>query len=668
MKSIYTFFLLFIIHTTWAQVLDSDFVLSNLYSIDVDGENIVTGGSCDQFWLSTDGGDSWDYSDKVDFSPLSVKIIKGTDQVLLCGLEGAGVYDISDMTYTPVYTNERVNDIAIVESHAYFLSNYHVVKCDLADWSLSLIATLDDSGSDFYRSMDASENFLFLGSEEGVLSKVNLANEEVQTAYTFGSRVGGMSWANDMVGYIEVSGSNDFFVSKDGGATMQNTSLIESASALAYTEDIMISLNTNRIVLSMDGGMTSEFIDTKTTPQYSLALAGTFTDDGTLYICGYAGMIVKTSDFGHTIEHLNAFNRVDCHAIGINNDDEILAAGLDGYYKYSQDNGNTWEDGFIEGLEDSGFQWSIVHNDAGDFYLGNETALYEIVESNPEVVLTGNFKNLLFHEGAFYQIDNGDELNVHINHSEDLENWTTLYSTTGLVVDQNVSLDGDIIIGLKDAYIRGNLSSSEWYKNDIDIDASLEGKSIREINFVDENIGYLIVNGQLYKTLDGETWNKIYSGYLMDNLQILGAEQLSVSRGSSNKLTVMESLDSGNSFQLVDSYCSIAFASTLASDHSIYYTQRFGGVVRSELSMPVSSLDELPSEPIVVSPNPVQNGSLVSFDQLSNKVRILDTQGRVVYFKTNTNQIEVPAYLATGIYFLQIENSDKVSVVKLMVE
>lgn len=644
LKTLFTFTTILFAQLFFAQHVFPEYNQTNLNQVDVDGTNIVVSGTCDQFWVSTDNGTTWDRSEKNIDHIIDIQIIDGTSKVLIGGQEGAGIYDFSNNSYENIYSDQRVNHVLYKNEKIYLVCNQLVLASDLDQINFEFVASVSDS--DRYNALDHSDNYLFLGTNLGELYKVNISDYQYSVVHTFTNAIRNLSWVNDNMGYVKVSAESNFYLTKNGGSTMEIVNLTEAATPLAYDENTIISLNTNRIVVSTDGGVTSEYIDTDNSEEYSLATNGIFTEDGTLYLVGYAGMIVKTNDFGNTMTHLNSQKRISINAIATNDNGAIFTGSTNGNYRYTADNGITWIEGKIEENDIK----SVQINDEGVFYIGTEFALFKYDNSAFTQVAEGDFSHIIFHTGHWYQFKNLGGGFVEIQRSEDAINWEEKYSGLGVLSDVKIGVNNKIYVGLTNGYIVGSADGENWEKKSVDL-----GNNISEINFATDTKGYAITNGKLHQTLDGENWEEIRSGYLTDNLTLIDEDQILYTTGSSQKTIIHESSDSGASFSIPAKYCDTAKSSFLDNDNNLWIGQRFGGLIRVMTNDPVSTQDALLDDSIILFPNPAIKGEVLSSATEWDQIIVLDLYGNIVTKKGQGNQFQLPDYLHTGIYVLKIQ-------------
>ncbi|MFT4970789.1 MAG: photosystem II stability/assembly factor-like uncharacterized protein [Chitinophagales bacterium] len=186
------------------------------------------------------------------------------------------------------------------------------------------------------------------------------------------------------------------------------------------------------------------------------------------------------------------------------------------------------------------------------------------------------------------------------------------------------------------------------------------------IDFIDENIGYLITQGQLYETSDGGVnWNSISTngGYdiaYAGNTLYLVDGSASIRKSTDGGLSFSQMTGTNNNIEDVQIIGNEAYA--------------FGPVYRLGASTGPVGVNDLSNAipAIALYPNPAKgNFSIDLGEQYENiNVQITDLTGREVasYSFSQSEQIDLEIDEAPGVYLVIVNAGDKQSVVRFVYE
>ncbi|MEZ4908799.1 MAG: hypothetical protein R2771_14405, partial [Saprospiraceae bacterium] len=241
---------------------------TTLRYIDVEGDNIYCAGYCDILTYSTDGGSTWTYTEAQIYGLNDLKIIPNTNgQKALLTYDGAlKVFDVADQSLTVInddflnsYSDNFEKSFFIADS-VYTINNVGVFKSKIGTYSWETYFGFSLSSS-FIMDVDMTENYFWIGTSTGDLLKINIKDKSIENIYTFEKRVYDVEMVNDTLGYVEYqTGSNIQKTTNGGESFVPLTGMPENINPLALGENILFTINTNRVYLSQDGGNTSKYI------------------------------------------------------------------------------------------------------------------------------------------------------------------------------------------------------------------------------------------------------------------------------------------------------------------------------------------------------------------------------------------------------------------------
>ena len=124
----------------------------------------------------------------------------------------------------------------------------------------------------------------------------------------FMNRIFSFDMITDDLGYLSLQNFTYPIKTTDGGATYTDLeNMPENIGVTGFGNDVIMTINTNRIYVSTDGGQSSTFIRMPEDGTYDLIQDSYVTDDGVLYLVGRSSVVAKTEDFGQSFVNLNDY-------------------------------------------------------------------------------------------------------------------------------------------------------------------------------------------------------------------------------------------------------------------------------------------------------------------------------------------------------------------------
>jgi len=652
---------------------------SDLHAIAVEGDHIFTAGDCGINMVSSNGGADWTVVES-EYNFTNIEIIPGTNgtQALFQARQFVMLLDITTQTFQEVTTTELLlesgilKNIFVADGKAYLVATYKIYESAIGIYEWSELADTDlDIEDDFIGKADMGDSHIFIGSHEGKCLSVDLNTGSINTLFDFGNRVNDITMVNDDLGYATVSTQSGIFKTLDGGFTWSTLpGGLEGINPIAYGEDVIISVNTNRLYISTDGGQTATYRQMADDLYSDLNGAAYMTEDGLLYICGASNMILKSADFGINIENLNNYKRANLRAIHIAENGLGYAFGYLGYLLKTTDHGETWVDVDL-GLTTDIYATDLVVYQDGRAVLGHSDGTI-IIEN--DVIVSENGLSTY----SFIQIPDSD---VIISSQPISSNATTLTRSTDRgetwtdIETIPISYQKLHRSPLGKIYACNNSSSvftsaddgASWMEEIFGFD------QIRAVNFLDDQNGIFVTGNQLYKTTDGGLNGiSVSQGYLISNLQYFNDEVMFYTTAQDNMTNVFVSDNGGNNFSKINEFCSTSSGSFFDGTQTVWLAQDGGHINMIEVDALISGTNNQPNNPILftVSPNPAMSGQVIQFDQqLVKSAELIAYDGRTIG-RFNIDPIEnnftLPE-LPSGPYILKLKSEGAALVSRLII-
>jgi len=679
------FLLLFFSYTVSAQTLNSTYPnqpYSNLYLIDVMDNYIYTIGSCNTMMISPDEGLTWSIME----SPIGNGIIdldiipntKGKKAIILKqGL--IIVYDSQTDTYKTISDDNlrlsagKYKSIIIKGNYVYVISNNSIHKSEIGvyTWSRSTKLNL---GNDYTYSSDFTENYIWIGTNSGKILKISFADDIATTTTDLGGRIRNLDMVNDELGYAINSAKYNIQKTVDGANTFSIlTGMPEAISPVGWGDNTIMSINTNRIYTSDDGGQTSKRYPLPDDGYTNLVNAYKMTDEGELYFVGKASMVIKTNDFAETFIHLNKIKRENLQSICINSTGEGYAIGGYSTFVHTSDNGKNWTPIELNLSPTKSFINDIEPIGQNRFMLGHQNGT-SIIEKGI-VVQTDSIPCQLIMKSKIYNYiiasrRIGNEYIISKS-NDNGSSWTDLFTAPIYVSDIKESNTGKIFItGENNTLIISEDQGLNWKIQEV---SGLD-RQISSMDFIDDNFGILSTGQAIYLTRDGgKTASALKTGYGLLNLKIIDSEHFIATSISNQKTSIFETVDQGNKWELTNTFCSKTYNIFYDNKNTVWLANE-GGHINKHTILNPSKTSELSSyNPIIAYPNPVKSGRDIFYKLKGNHLTSLQiielATGKIIYKQSKiiSGKVSIKK-LIPGLYILKTINYEGIYYNKLVVE
>ncbi|HHH53679.1 MAG TPA: T9SS type A sorting domain-containing protein [Bacteroidetes bacterium] len=638
---------------------------------------IYAAGSCDIMMISNNSGESWDYIESIG-SILDIEIVPGSngkkafmmlkDKIFLFDADTREFQKVSNDNLT--LTAGYFRGLLVSDNSVFLISNGVVHKATVGEYTWTKIATFE-IGSDFVRYSDMSENFIWVSTNKGKVIKMALSDNTTALVKDFNSNIRQFDMANDLIGYFAVSGKSYLQKTIDGGATFNSlTNMPESISPLAYGENVIMTVNTNRMYVSMDGGNTAKYVPMNQNGYTNLVSFSTMDANGVLYLAGKSGMVLKSEDFAESFENLTKYKRENLTEIEINTSGKGYALGGQSTVLYTEDNGVTWEEIDIN-LDEDDYMNSLVYIDGDKFLLGHSKGISVlenkmIVSSNPSScdLLAKNEK-----EGYLLAVIQVNGQSAVSKSTDGGGTWMNLITLPEYASDLQISPEGRIFIpGAAGTIIVSDDGGDTW--NIVDL-ANIE-KRIQKIKFVNNNTGLLSTGKELYISKDGgKTASFLFNNYNISNLNVFSEKYFLVTSGSGNSTSVKVSKDQGENWTLLESYCFSTNNSFYDKDQTVWFAQDGGHINKVTIDKLSASNETETTSTFNTYPNPVVSGQQIKFNEdfQKSKLEIIDiTTGKIVRRLTDLSKGYIDSNgLNTGTYLIKLNQDDTLRFSKLSI-
>lgn len=679
------FLLLFFSYTVSAQTLNSTYPnqpYSNLYLIDVMDNYIYTIGSCNTMMISPDEGLTWSIMESpIGNGIIDLDIIPNTNGkkaiILKQGL--IIVYDSQTDTYITISDDNlrlsagKYKSIIIKGNYVYVISNNSIHKSEIGvyTWSKSTKLNL---GNDYTYSSDFTENYIWIGTNSGKILKISFTDGIATTTTDLGGRIRNLDMVNDELGYAISSAKYNIQKTVDGANTFSIlTGMPEAISPVGWGDNTIMSINTNRIYTSDDGGQTSKRYPLPDDGYTNLVSAYKMTDEGELYFVGKASMVIKTNDFAETFIHLNKIKRENLQSICINSTGEGYAIGGYSTFVHTSDNGKSWTPIELNLSPTKSFINDIEPIGQNRFMLGHQNGTSIIEEGT--VVQTDSIPCQLIMKSKIYNYiiasrRIGNEYMISKS-NDNGSSWTDLFNAPIYVSDIKESNTGKIFItGENNTLIISEDQGLNWKIQEV---SGLD-RQISSMDFIDDNFGILSTGQAIYLTRDGgKTASALKTGYGLQNLKIIDNEHFIATSISNQKTSIFETVDQGNEWELTNTFCSKTYNIFYDNKNTVWLANE-GGHINKHTILNPSKISELSNyNPIIAYPNPVKSGRDIFLTLKGNHLTSLQiielATGKIIYkqSKIKSGKVSIKK-LIPGLYILKTINSEDIYYNKLVVE
>ena len=629
-------------------------------AFDIREDHIIAVGSCEQIWHSYNGGETWTIRD-VGFNGSNVRMLNNgsNDLAIVTAFREVSLYSFEDGVLQSFITDlndlniSDARNVEVIGQHVYLMANEGIVKGEVGTYNWEYVYQ-DTSESDFVSSTTATENYLFIGTREGRLIRHNTQNNTTELLQQFPDRIGSLNMANESIGYMTVSGALSVYKTTDGwNSYTEVPGLPETISPLGFGEDIVITVNTNRIYKSTDGGVTSTFIDTDLSPYFGLVQDAKFTEDGVLYLAGKGAMFAKSLDYGETWEFLNPTIRADFYASSISQNGVGYAVGEKNIIVKTEDHGNSWSlvETSISG-EDHDYYNLAQLSDSKILVTGNN--YYNIIEDG-EISSTVyiSLDGIIYNEAKDYLLATTYNNGVYkvLKSIDQGENWVEVFENDDISFAINQNKSGKIFIPTSDGNVAISSDDGEtWSVN------KFWEESIRRVVFYDDDYGLILSGRSLMKTTDGgETFEEVANGYGIAGVTILSPEHFIYSTGTNDATNLRESIDGGETWKTIFSNCTTTVHASVNSFNQLILSQRTGHINLVNTSISTGNVDIGENEiEVSISPNPVLGGDMINIVGDYDYAILYTLDGHILSRTEINNKMLRTTNLHSGIYLVSV--------------
>jgi|GEM_PF-4917777 len=633
MKAFNFLFAFFIFNCLSAQTVSTypELPYTTFSSFDISGDNIIALGSCNQVWTSTDQGVTWKYDEVNSIGNYNVKLIPGNStQALISQFRGFVLYDfeqgvVNDFADVPELIDNVNNQLQVTNDKAYTFNSSGMYSADLSTYNWERIWQ-DTSENDVVVKSALTESFIYMGMLRGRVLRYEFATNEVEHVRDYVGRIGDIEMVDDNLGYIIHNENQKILKTTDGGFTYEELDgMPERINPKAYGEDILLSLNTNRIYKSTNGGISATYYQTANTPSLTYASNGMFTEDGTFYMIGRGSMLAKSTDFGETFTVVNPANRSNFYGIDIDDNGTGYVCGDFGSIVKTTDNGASWAPLVTDISSDETLtDIDILPN--GNYLVSGYDGLH-LMQGTSILNTTDLSSQSILITGAAILVLHDDSNGYNVSRSVDNGmTWTQVLTGLDYTFEMNIGNDGKIYIASQEDGIQVSSDGGLTWKV---MDMGVQASAFYPVG----NQKFLALDGRkIMKTEDdGQTWFEIQDFYGIRNIKIITEDHYIFTSRTQNETTLFETIDGGESWQKIFSNCSPTLALTINNKLEAVLAQEAGHINVAPLSdIFIATEDTELANKEVLFPSLMMTGGTFQSSAQWNSLQLFDINGRLI--------------------------------------
>lgn len=609
---------------------------SNVNHLAVDGDNIIMSGTCETVTISHDDGNTWKHIELPN-TIYALTIIPGTggDAYFLTANE-VYLYKATEESFEVVSKSSmQLEGGSFVNAHVhegvtYLVTHGAVFKASPTyDWENIMTLNFTDGVT---QHSDLTSTSIFVASNKGEIKKLDLLTNTITDLKNLGNRINNFDMVTDKVGYATVSGLAALQKTIDGGATYFDLpNMPENIRGTGYGENIIFTINTNRMYRSTDGGSTATYIPYLTDGTTDLIQDYHITEDGVLYLAGRSSTIIRSMDFGDTFESLNSQKKEWLSDIEVHPSGTGYAIGGEYTLLKTSNNGASWMPVDASILKEDNYLNDLVMLDANTVGIAAGEGFYVLENDVVKHSVDGNYASVAYNATEDYLIAvryNGSAYEIAKSVDGGVS-W--IRKSFAPDATQNIfqSNTGKIYI----AQYTGNLITSVDGGESWEIEEVPDLTSITEVAFWDDDFGLISSGSKLYKTLDGgKTVLQVHSAYSARNIEFITKDHFIVTGAQNSQTTIFESLDGGENVTNAMSFCSVTNSTFFDGENTVWLAQQGGHINKHVITGPSASRD-IHLGSLLAYPNPVSlNGTL--------SIRVNGQQGEVSLYNTTGQQMK----------------------------
>lgn len=637
---------------------------TELEAIAVENNYIYTAGDCNTALLSTDGGQNWT-TFAVDDRVRNIKILPGSngakaiyqmkDRILTFD---ANTLEFEEISSSSLFLSSgNFVSIEVDNENVYVISNQNVHKALAGQYDWSKIADFNFN-NDAVVNTDMTENYAHIGTLNGLLLRVNLETNAVEQMNDFMNRIYSFDMVTDDLGYFTIQNFTYPIKTTDGGTNYQELeNLPENIGVTGYGENVIFTINTNRIYVSTDGGQTSTYIPIPDDGTYDLIFSKYMTEDGVLYMAGRSSTIMKTEDFGSSFINLNDYKRENLYGIDMHSSGTGVAVGGINSIIKTEDGGENWAFQDLVFGDDNNYFNSVVVLSENKYVVAGSNTLAIIENDQITSTVPRGLNALHYNSDGGYMIGLQSTNSDHsiVKSIDGGLTWETKAFVPSYSYNLSQSPAGKIYVPGQDGDIYTSIDAGETW----DIEKFGNDIEARQFAFLDENIGIASTGLKLYLTEDGgATANLISSGYAISNLQFVSADQIFYTTANESQTNIYESTDGGDTFTETKEFCSQSSNSVIDENNSVWLAQNGGHINKYQIEVSNSTHD-LNTSLMSIYPNPVTSGQDIGFnhDEEVSEITLTSISGKVFRSLTPNESNTISTLgLNKGLYTVSIKN------------